>query len=116
MQINSFFRSALLSISTMTRRTILSMPIPANDEDRTKFNEIAHRYRAGDHMKAIESVIDQIDAIVGSALGLDTLDVSTIQADMTDDPFLKNIKPRYLASATRLHGYRTGLDSSERYE
>jgi N-6 DNA Methylase len=98
------------------RETLLAMPIPVDNEGRTRFNEIVDRYRAGDHMKAIEAVIDQIDAIVGPALGLDSLDLSTIQADMVDDPFLKNIKPRYPASVTRLHGYRTGLDSSERYD
>jgi hypothetical protein len=98
------------------RDSLLSMPIPADNETRTKFNEIVGRYHADDHMKAIEAVTDQIDAIVGPALGLDSLDLSTIQADMADDPFLKNIKPRYPASVTRLHGYRTGLDSSERYD
>jgi len=34
---------------------------------------------------------------------------------MLTDPFLKNIVPRWPGSSTRLHGYRTGLDSSERY-
>ena len=98
------------------REMLLSMPIPKDDEARTRFNEIVNRYRTGDHMKAIDAQINQIDAIVGSALGLDSADLATIQADMLDDPFLKNIEPRYPASVTRLHGYRTGLDSSERYE
>jgi hypothetical protein len=34
---------------------------------------------------------------------------------MLTDPFLKNIVPRWPGSSTRLHGYRTGLDSAERY-
>jgi hypothetical protein len=98
------------------REALLAMPIPVDNEGRIRFNEVVNRYRAGGHMKAIAAVIDEIDAIVGPALGLDSLDLSNIQADMADDPFLKNINPRYPASVTRLHGYRTGLDSSDRYD
>lgn len=45
----------------------------------------------------------------------DAGDVASIRVDMTTDPFLKNIEPRYPSSANCIHGFRTGLDSSERY-
>ncbi len=54
-------------------------------------------------------------ARVGPALGLDAADIAAIREDMRTDPFLKNIVPRWPGSSTRLHGYRTGLDSAERY-
>lgn len=71
--------------------------------------------RETDHAKAIDVVVNKIDALIGPALGLDTADIASIRNDMTDDPFLKNITPRWPATETRIHGYRMGLDSSDRY-
>ncbi len=59
--------------------------------------------------------MDRIDALVGPALGLDAADLAAIRHDMLTDPFLRNIVPRWPGSSTRLHGYRTGLDSPDRY-
>ena len=42
-------------------------------------------------------------------------DLAIIRKEMTEDPFLKNIIPRWPATQTRIHGDRTGLDSSDRY-
>lgn len=100
----------------MVDRTILlDMPIPPDAATRAKFDAIVKEYREADHGKAIETVVDKIDSLIGPALGLDTADIASIRSDMIDDPFLKNITPRWPATETRIHGYRTGLDSSERY-
>jgi hypothetical protein len=99
----------------MDREALLDLPIPPTEQIRQSYNEIVARYAAADHQAAIEAVVDKIDALVGPALGLNVDDLASIRADMLTDPFLKNIVPRWPGTSTRLHGYRTGLDSSERY-
>lgn len=97
------------------RDTLLALPVPADAATQSVYDEVVARYRTADHQAAIEAQVDQIDALVGPALGLDADDLAAIRADMLTDPFLKNIVPRWPGSSTRLHGYRTGLDSAERY-
>lgn len=97
------------------RETLLGLPIPPDESTRADYLAIIEMYGGTDHQAAIEAEVDRIDALVGPALGLDADDLAAIRADMLTDPFLKNIVPRWPGSSTRLHGYRTGLDSSERY-
>ena len=97
------------------REALLSMPVPSNAEGRAAYAAIVSQYRTTDHAGAVEAVVDQIDALIGPALGLDAADLASIRRDMLEDPFLKNITPRWPATETRIHGYRTGLDSSDRY-
>ncbi|HEX6376607.1 MAG TPA: N-6 DNA methylase [Allosphingosinicella sp.] len=94
---------------------LLDLPIPAEAATRGDYQAIIDLYGGTDHYAAIEAEMDRIDALVGPALGLDTADLAAIREDMLTDPFLKNIVPRWPGSTTRLHGYRTGLDSSDRY-
>lgn len=97
------------------RSILLDMPIPPDAATRAKFDAIVKEYREADHAKAIDAVVDKIDALIGPGLGLDAADIASIRSDLTNDPFLKNITPRWPATETRIHGYRTGLDSSNRY-
>ncbi len=97
------------------REALLNMPVPADAEARANYAAIVSQFRDADHAGAIEAVVDQVDSLIGPALGLDTADLASIRQDMLEDPFLKNITPRWPATETRIHGYRTGLDSSERY-
>ena len=97
------------------RELLLAMPVAPNAEIRAQYEAIVARYGAADHQAAIEAVVDRIDALVGPALGLNDADLAAIREDMLTDPFLKNIVPRWPGTSTRLHGYRTGLDSAERY-
>ncbi|GBQ91002.1 hypothetical protein AA23498_1042 [Acetobacter nitrogenifigens DSM 23921 = NBRC 105050] len=103
------------SKNTVDRTSILETPIPPDAETLQKFHALVKQFRESDHASAIDTVVDKIDTIVGDALGLDDNDIASIKADMTNDPFLKNITPRWPATETRIHGYRTGLDSSSRY-
>ena len=93
----------------------IDLPIPADAATRADYDALVALYRTADHQAAIEAQVDRIDALVGPALGLDAGDLAAIRHDMLTDPFLKNIVPRWPGSSTRLHGYRTGLDSAERY-
>lgn len=97
------------------RDQLLALPIAPDAATRADYAEFVDLYGGTDHMAAIEAVVDRIDALVGPALGLDAEDIAEIRRDMLTDPFLKHIVPRWPGTATRLHGYRTGLDSSERY-
>lgn len=97
------------------REALLDLPMPPDAATRADYLATIERYGGTDHQATIEAVVDRIDALVGPALGLDQADVAEIRRDMLTDPFLKNIVPRWPGSSTRLHGYRTGLDSSERY-
>lgn len=97
------------------RETLLALPIPPDAATRADYQAIIEMYGGTDHQAGIEAEVDRIDALVGPALGLDADDLAAIRHDMLTDPFLKNIVPRWPGSSTRLHGYRTGLDSSERY-
>ena len=94
---------------------LLNLLIPPDASVREQYEATFERYGGTDHQAAIEAQVDGIDALVGPALGLDAVDLASIREDMLTDPFLKNIVPRWPGSTTRLHGYRTGLDSAERY-
>ena len=61
-------------------------------------------------------VVDQLDALVGPALGLNSEDIAFIQKDSSTDPFLSKIYPRYPYTETRRHGFRTRLDRHDRYQ
>ncbi len=100
---------------SVTRDELLEMLIPPDDPSRADYVATVEIYRGTAHQEAIEAEVDRIDALVGPALGLNAADLAAIREDMLTDPFLKNIVPRWPGSTTRLHGYRTGLDSSERY-
>ena len=97
------------------REMLLNLPIPPDAATRDDYAAIVDLYGGTDHQTAIEAEVDRIDALVGPALGLDAADLASIRHDMLTDPFLKHIVPRWPGSSTRLHGYRTGLDSSDRY-
>lgn len=100
---------------TVDMNGLLDLPIPSDAATRADHDALVALYRTADHQAAIEAQVDRIDALVGPALGLDAEDLAAIRHDMLTDPFLKNIVPRWPGSSTRLHGYRTGLDSAERY-
>jgi hypothetical protein len=86
---------------------LLDMPIPADAKTRAKFELIVTQFREVDHRCAIDVVVDRIDELVGPPLGLNAYDLASIRTDMTEDPFLKNITPRWPRTETRLRGYRT---------
>ncbi|MEO3415451.1 N-6 DNA methylase [Roseovarius sp. CAU 1744] len=100
---------------TIDREGILKLEIPSTAKALSDHQAVVDRFAKADHKAGIEACVDKIDALVGPALGLSEDDLAAIKQDMETDPFFKNVVPRYPASETRLHGYRTGLDSSDRY-
>jgi hypothetical protein len=111
----ALFAHAGTEARMVDRAILLDLPIPPDAETRATYAALVSQYRESDHAGAIEAVVDRIDAMIGPCLGLDIADTAAVRQDMLEDPFLKNITPRWPATETRIHGYRTGLDSSDRY-
>ena len=97
------------------REGVLKLSIPSSAKQLADHQAVVGSFATTDHKAGIEDCMDKIDALVGPALCLSKADIDVIKQDMLSDPFFKNVVPRYPASETRLHGYRTGLDSSDRY-
>jgi hypothetical protein len=95
--------------------SLLALPIPPDATIAGTFEAIVKRYRTADHQAALEAELDKLDVVVGTALGLDDENIARIRSDMRTDPFLRRVRPRYPRTATRIHGFRTGLDSARRY-
>ncbi|MBV5350359.1 hypothetical protein JZU71_04295, partial [bacterium] len=64
----------------------------------------------------MQAKLNELDQLVGAGLGLDAADITFIQNELRTDPFLKGIRPRYPGTVTRKQGFRTGLNSSDRYQ
>ena len=64
----------------------------------------------------VQARVDEIDRVVGPALGLTPDEIDFIQTDMRDDPFLSRVRPRYPYFTPAQRGRRTSLESSFRYE
>ncbi|WP_372992747.1 N-6 DNA methylase [Sulfitobacter sp.] len=64
----------------------------------------------------VEARVDEIDQVVGTALGLTSDEIAFVQTDMRDDPFLSRVRPRYPFFTPAQRGRRTSLESSSRYE
>ena len=64
----------------------------------------------------VQARVDEIDEVVGPALGLTAEETAFIQTDMRDDPFLSRVRPRYPFFTPAQRGRRTSLESSSRYE
>jgi hypothetical protein len=57
----------------------------------------------------------KLDELVGGAFGLTREEIEFVRIECRNDPFLRQIRPRYPGVVTRKHGFRTGLESSDRY-
>lgn len=105
-----------LAVGTdLTRTTLLRLPIPPDLETAQRLTALSARFATDVLEDAVEREVDRIDAIVGPALGLDDADIAFIQDEMTNDPFLSRIRPRYPFFTPKQRGRRTNLERSDRY-
>lgn len=100
---------------TMTKSDILNLSIPVSSEDITQWNSVVAQHQREVLTQKMQHALDQLDRIVGSALGLTHDDITEIQRDLQEDAFLQHIRPRYPGTMTRKQGFRKGLDSKIRY-
>lgn len=97
----------------LSRRDILDIPIPVDDENLVLFKEIIAGSGNGD---SLEAIYDQLDGIVGPAFGLTSDEIAFIQQEMKEDHFLKRLQPKLPFLKRKMRGFLEGLDSSDRYE
>jgi hypothetical protein len=101
---------------TLTKGNILNLPIPVSTTERINWEKVIQEHQEAKLEADMAAKLNELDQLVGKALGLNTTDISFIQDELHNDPFLKGIRPRYPGTVTRKQGFRTGLDSSERYQ
>ncbi|HUR39749.1 MAG TPA: hypothetical protein VM240_01125 [Verrucomicrobiae bacterium] len=100
----------------VTKSVLLNLPIPGTAAERDRWREVVAEHGEQALAQAMDDAISALDALVGSCLGLDSTDITSLQQDLATDPFLRNIRPRYPGTVTRKMGFRKGLDSASRYE
>ena len=89
------------------------MRIPS-EGDLDDFEELV-RTAEPEARKALESVLDEIDELVFSALGLTHSDLDEIRNDLAVDPFLSRLQPKWPDLNFQGRGRAESLQSSERY-
>ena len=97
------------------KSSILNLPIPVTDSEKEIWSKTISDFDAGRLKVEMEARLSELDNIVGGTLGLSVDDIAFIQKECAEDPFLRIIRPRYPGTVTRKLGFRTGLNSSERY-
>lgn len=100
----------------MDKSSLLNLPIPVSAEEVAAWDRVVTNHQASALEQAMNDAINALDQIVGECLGLNKSDILEIQRDLSTDPFLKGIRPRYPGTITRKQGFRSGLDSEDRYE
>ncbi|MES3001001.1 MAG: hypothetical protein V4787_09945 [Pseudomonadota bacterium] len=104
----------LLHDSDLSRRAILDLPIP-HESDLTAFVAHVEAYDLGQGAFLLDDLIGRIDELVGRAFGLTPEDITFIQQEMRNDPFLKYIRPNLPHADRRLRGLSDSLASPTRY-
>jgi hypothetical protein len=107
---------ALHEGTEMSKSKLLGLPIP---QDMATADALRTLLASLDPARAEADVLAQVDAIdrvVASALGLTPEELTFIQTDMRDDPFLSRVRPRYPFFTPAQRGRRTALESGARYE
>jgi hypothetical protein len=100
----------------ITRSRLLNLPIPVTAAERQQWQATVARFAEEALIAEMERRLDELDALVGTALGLDVEEMAFVQRECREDPFLARIRPRFPGTDTRRQGFRTGLDSAARYE
>jgi hypothetical protein len=100
----------------VTKSMLLNLLIPGTAAERDRWREVVAEHGEQAMAQAMDDATSALDALVGSCLGLDSTDITSLQQDLATDPFLRNIRPRYPGTVMRKMGFRKGLDSASRYE
>jgi hypothetical protein len=101
--------------SSLKAGTVLTLRTPATTELQDKWDKILSAFGSTDHQRNMQNALGKLDDKIAPALGLSSADLTFIQTEFRDDPFLKRLKPRYPGTETRKSGFLEGLDSAARY-
>ncbi len=99
----------------ITKTKLLGLPIPQNDEAAHALADLITTFDPLAVEAQVDARVDEIDRIVGAALGLTADEIAFIQTDMRTDPFLSRVRPRYPYFTPAQRGRRTSLESARRY-
>jgi SAM-dependent methyltransferase len=100
----------------LSKTGLLNIPIPVSEEERSAWKKVITDHEVASVEAEMDVQLAILDNLVGQAIGLTPDDISFVRSECNADPFLRGIKPRYPGTETRKQGFRTGLDSSSRYE
>jgi hypothetical protein len=100
---------------TVSTMELFKLKIPTA-ESAADFEAQVHAYDAGGSGAAIDTLIDEIDTMVGTAFGLSTDEIASVQLDMRSDPFLRKIRPNLPFTGKKHRGSSTALASAQRYQ
>ena len=92
------------------------MLVPSNANALADFEQKFHEYISGSYEDELESIWEEIDAIVGAAFGLSNKEINYIQQELKKDEFLSKISPKMPYIERRQRGLSDNLASSARYE
>lgn len=112
-----FFRLgiALHEGAEMSKSKLLGVVIPQDSETADALSALLASLDPVQAEVDVLAQVDAIDTVVGAALGLTPEEITFIQTDMRDDPFLSRVRPRYPFFTPAQRGRRTALESGARY-
>ena len=99
----------------VSRSTLLCLSVPNDETKAQKLRTLLDEFDPVRIEAKVLEHVDQIDRLVGEALGLTVDDITFIQKDMRDDPFFSCVRPRYPYFTPAQRGRRTSLESAHRY-
>ena len=100
----------------ITKGTLPTLSVPEDTAAEAALSALLARLDPLAVEIEVEDRVDEIDQVVGTALGLTADEIAFVQTDMRDDPFLSRVRPRYPFFTPAQRGRRTSLESSSRYE
>jgi hypothetical protein len=99
----------------LNRDAILAMRVPSSAQQADALLHMLVQLNDRDASAERDAVLDRMDQLIGGALGLSPVQISEIQRDLREDPFLRSLRVREPYTSTRLVGPRENLDRPDRY-
>lgn len=100
----------------ITKGNLPTLLVPGDAAAETALADLLARLDPIAVESEVQARVNDIDRVVGPALGLTLDEIEFIQTEMRDDPFLSRVRPRYPYFTPAQRGRRTTLESSSRYE
>jgi len=100
---------------TVSRSRLLELPVPSDEATARALRDLLASFETDALELEVFRQVDDIDALVGEALGLAPAEIAFVQTDMRDDAFLSRVQPRYPYFTPKQRGRRTALESAQRY-
>ena len=101
----------------ITKGNLPTLFVPEDDATETALVDLLARFDPIAVESEVQACVDEIDRVVGPALGLTPGGIDFIQTDMRDDPFLSRVRPAIRISLLHSAGggprWKVALDTNE---